>query len=101
MSDQQRSLKERDRVDNREPRLYEVIIYNDDFTTMDLVVKILREVFFLSHARASALMLEVHNSVKAVVGQYTYDIAVSKTNKAIRMARQEGFPLRLEIQPVE
>lgn len=101
MSDQQRSIKERDRIDNREPQQYEVIIYNDDFTPMDLVVLILRYVFFKPQAEAEALMLAVHNSDKAVVGTYTYDIAVSKINKAQGVARDNGYPLRLECQPVE
>ena len=100
MADQQRSLKERDRIDFREPQKYEVIIFNDDFTTMELVVKILKEVFFKPHLEAEALMLQVHHSDKAVVGVYPYDIAVSKVNKAVAIARQNGYPLRLEIQSV-
>ena len=98
MSDQQRSLKERERIDNREPNQYEVIIYNDDFTPMDLVVRILREVFFKPHSEALALMLQVHHSDKAVVGSYSYDIAVSKVRKATAIARDHGAPLRLEVQ---
>lgn len=101
MPNQQRSLKERERTDNREPGKYDVIIYNDDFTTMDMVVKILREVFFKPQAEALDLMLRVHHSDKAVVGSYIYDIAVSKVSRATAMAREEGFPLRLEIQPAE
>ena len=101
MAQQQRNIKERDRIDTREPQQYEVIIYNDDFTPMELVVQILRQVFFKPLAQAEALMLTVHHSDKAVVGKYTYDIAVSKINKAQGLARQQGFPLRLDCQPVE
>ena len=46
-------------------------------------------------------MLQVHHSDKAVVGIYSYDIAVSKTNKATRMAREQGYPLRLTVEPEE
>ena len=46
-------------------------------------------------------MLQVHHANKAVVGIYTYDIAVSKANKAINMAREKGFPLRLTVEPEE
>ena len=46
-------------------------------------------------------MLMVHHSDKAVVGIYSYDIAVSKVNKATQMARDEGFPLRLTYEPEE
>jgi ATP-dependent Clp protease adaptor protein ClpS len=44
-------------------------------------------------------MLQVHHSDKAVVGIYSYDIAASKVNKATRMAREQGFPLRLTVEP--
>ena len=101
MAKEQSSVRERQRVDLDEPRRYKVTIYNDDFTTMEFVVKILRVVFFKSPADAEALMLQVHHSDKAVVGIYSYDIAVSKVNKATQMAREEGFPLRLTYEPEE
>lgn len=85
----------------KEPRRYKVIIHNDDFTTMDFVVEVLKTVFFYSDEKAEALMLQVHHSNKAVVGIYTYDIAVSKANKATNMAREKGFPLRLTVEPEE
>lgn len=99
MAKEQSSTRERQRTDLREPRRYKVTIYNDDFTSMEFVVKILMLVFFKSQAEAEKLMLQVHHSDKAVVGIYSYDIAVSKVNKATQMARQEGFPLRLTYEP--
>ena len=99
MPKQQSSIRERSRTDIREPRRYKVTIHNDDFTSMEFVVRILVEVFFKNHAEAEALMLQVHHSDKAVVGIYSYDIAVSKVHKATRMAREEGFPLRLTYEP--
>ena len=99
MPQEQSATRERQRTDLREPRRYKVTIYNDDFTTMEFVVKILVEVFFKSEAEAEALMLQVHHSDKAVVGIYTYDIAVSKVQKATLMAREANFPLRLTYEP--
>lgn len=101
MAKEQSQLRERQRTNLKEPRRYKVIIYNDDFTTMEFVVKILRVVFFKSEAEAEALMLKVHHSDKAVVGIYSYDIAVSKVDKATNMAQSEGFPLRLTYEPEE
>ena len=60
---------------------------------------ILVQVFFKSEEEAQTLMLQVHHSDKAVVGIYSYDIAASKVNKATRMAREQGFPLRLTVEP--
>ncbi len=95
MAKQQSSVSERERTDLREPRRYKVYIHNDDFTTMDFVVKVLTVVFFKTRAEAEALMLKVHHSDKALVGVYSYDIAVSKVRRATQMAREAGFPLRL------
>ncbi len=99
MPQEQSQIRERQRTDLREPRRYKVTIYNDDFTPMDFVVKVLKEVFFKSTTDAEQLMLKVHHSDKAVVGIYTYDIAVSKVQKARQMARESGYPLRLSYEP--
>lgn len=93
------NIRERVGTDIREPRRYKVIIFNDDFTTMDFVVKVLREVFFKLLPEAQALMLAVHKSGQAVVGIYSLDIAKSKVKKATDMARKENFPLRLIYKP--
>ena len=99
MPQEQSQIKERQRTDLREPQRYKVTIHNDDFTPMDFVVKVLTQVFFKQPAETEKLMLQVHHSDKAVVGIYTYDIAVSKVKRATMMARNEGFPLRLTYEP--
>ena len=101
MAKEQSSTRERQRTNLREPRRYKVTIYNDDFTTMEFVVMILTQVFFKSEAEAEALMLKVHHSDKAVVGIYSYDVATSKARKATNMAREQGYPLRLTVEPEE
>ena len=99
MAKEQSAVRERQRTDLREPRRYKVTIYNDDFTTMDFVVKVLKWVFFKKEEEAQALMLKVHHVGQAVVGVYSYDVAVSKVQRATQMAREEGYPLRLECLP--
>lgn len=99
MPQEQSHIRERERTDLREPHRYQVVIHNDDFTTMEFVVMLLKEVFFFSEENALALMLQVHHSNKAVVGIYTYDIAVSKAQKATNMARENGYPLRITVEP--
>ena len=101
MANEQSQIRERQRTDIREPRKFKVIIYNDDFTTMEFVVMILVQVFLKSENEAQTLMLQVHHSDKAVVGIYSYDIAVSKARKATNMAREQGYPLRLTVEPAE
>ncbi len=99
MAKEQTGIRERQHTKLREPRRYKVIIFNDDFTSMEFVVKILIQVFFKSEVEAERLMLHVHHGDQAVVGIYTYDVAHSKVRKATDMAREEGFPLRLAVEP--
>lgn len=79
--------------------LYDIIFLNDDFTTMDFVIDVLRKVFFLNATIAATVMLNVHKKGSCIVGTYTLDIAQSKQQKAIAMAQQAGFPLRIKILP--
>ena len=75
-----------------------VVFYNDDFTTMEFVVDVLVSIFNKSHDEAEGLMRMVHEQGSSVVGVYTYDIAVSRTNLTIQAARKNGFPLRVEVE---
>jgi len=100
MPKEQTAIKERQKAKIDEPRQYSVIFHNDDFTTMDFVVMVLKQVFFKNDAEANTLMLKVHRVGQAVVGVYVYDIAQSKAKKAMQMAREDGYPLRITVQPV-
>lgn len=94
----QGEIKERTKINIQEPRRYKVIMHNDDFTTMDFVVEILIDVFHKDNAEAERLMLLVHESGKATVGVYPYDIAVTKVQVSKERAKQAGFPFRLTIE---
>ncbi len=93
MAQQQSATKEHTRY--KKPRMYEVIVYNDDVTTMDFVVDMLTHIFNKSENEAEALMLHIHNHGQATVGVYTYDIARTKVQLATAAAQEKGFPLRL------
>lgn len=99
MGDSSSNVKERQGILIGTPKQYKVVMHNDDFTTMEFVVKVLKSVFFKSDVEAESLMLAIHKSGKAVVGVYTYDVAASKVRKATLMAREENFPLRLTCSP--
>ncbi len=94
----QGETKESTRIRIREPKQYKVIMHNDDFTTMDFVVDILRDIFHKDEMEAERLMLLVHEVGKAVVGSYPYDIAVSKVQTAATRAKAEGFPFRMTLE---
>lgn len=94
-------ISEKTRLRTKEPQRYDVILHNDDVTTMDFVVYVLQQVFFLSTERATTLMLDVHNNGSAIAGTYPYDIALSKAKKTTQMADSAGFPLRVSIAPTK
>ncbi len=92
-------VKSRVRVLIEEPRQYKVIFHNDDFTTMEFVTDVLRRVFNKPADEAVTLMMRVHQEGQAVVGIYSYDVAMTKASQATAMARNEGFPLKITCEP--
>lgn len=83
----------------KNPDNYDVIFLNDNFTTMDFVIEVLKKVFFHNGTVATTIMVTIHRKGSCVVGTYILDIAQSKQQKAIEMAQKAGFPLRIKIQP--
>ena len=79
------------RVDK--PSLYKVLLHNDNYTTMDFVVSVLRNVFNKSTVTAVQIMLAVHRQGVGVAGVYTYEIAEDKVAKVTELARASQFPL--------
>lgn len=82
----------------KRPSQWEVVLLNDDFTPMDFVVRILMDVFALSRARATHVMLRVHHEGQASVGAYPLNVAKLKKSLAEEQARQERHPLALELR---
>ena len=75
------------------PKQFEVILLNDDYTTMEFVVKVLRQFFHKDSLVAEAIMLKVHIDGEAVCGTYSYDVAQSKVTQVIDYSRQNEQPL--------
>lgn len=92
-------VKTRERVLIDEPQQYKVVFFNDDFTTMEFVAHVLQVVFGKPSNDAVLLMLKVHREGQAVVGVYTYDVAMTKAAIATSMARDQGYPLRIVCEP--
>lgn len=84
----------------KEPEKYKVILLNDDYTTMEFVVAVLMEIFHKSASDANRIMLDVHKKGRGIVGEYTWDIAVTKMTQVHIAAEAQGFPLRCIIEPV-
>lgn len=77
----------------KEPPRYAIYLHNDDYTTMEFVVRVLMEVFYKKREEAVDLMLKVHNDGQARCGAYVKEIAVTKQQMVHSRAREAGFPL--------
>jgi len=80
------------------PKLFKVLLHNDDFTTMDFVVFILQHVFARTDAEAFTIMLKVHNDGIGIAGVYPLEIATMKSQKAINLARSRQYPLLCTVE---
>jgi ATP-dependent Clp protease adaptor protein ClpS len=83
------------------PRMWRVLLHNDDYTTQDFVVAVLEAIFYKSHAEAVAIMMSVHRSGIGVAGIYTHDVAETKVKSVQQMAEQHEFPLLVTMEPEE
>lgn len=92
-------LLEEERTSTKKPRPWNVVLHNDDYTTMDFVQMILITIFHHPPAAAAQLMLAVHEKGHAVAGTFTRDIAETKASEAMSMARNEGHPLKCTVEP--
>ena len=86
-----------DRV--QKPRRYNVILHNDNYTPRSFVVVVLEEIFRLPRARATRVMMAVHQSDRGIIAAYPHSIAESKSNKTNTLAREYGYPLMTSIEP--
>jgi ATP-dependent Clp protease adaptor protein ClpS len=81
------------------PRRFKVIFHNDDYTTQEFVVDVLMRFFHKSDAEARHIMLTVHFKGAAVAGVYTKDVAETKAQQVMDLAREHGMPLLLTTEP--
>lgn len=89
----------RERPAQRTPRLYRVLLHNDDYTAMEFVVDVLVRFFGKTATEASRVMLEVHHAGVGVAGVYTRDVAETRVAQVTAEARREGYPLLLTTEP--
>ena len=90
----------KERVDQapREPALYNVILLNDDYTTMEFVMEILEMLFQKSPVEAYRIMMHVHRNGRGLAGVYTYEVAETKAEQVGSLAKDAGFPLRATLE---
>ena len=92
------ATRNKEKLKVKKPSLYKVIMHNDDFTTMEFVVEVLKTVFNKDINTSNKIMMDVHKIGRGIVGVYPYDIAATKVAIALGMAKEEGFPFNITIE---
>lgn len=92
------ATKDRTELKTQEPTLFNVILLNDDYTTMDFVLQILETLFQKSPAEAFRIMMQVHRNGRGLAGVYTWEVAETKADAVAVQAADAGFPLRATIE---
>jgi ATP-dependent Clp protease adaptor protein ClpS len=80
------------------PRMYKVVLLNDDYTPMEFVVHVLERFFGLTHAQAFEIMLTVHKKGLAVVGVFSFEVAETKVAQVMDFARRHQHPLQCTME---
>ena len=87
-------VAERKAAKAKPPRMYQVVMLNDDFTPMEFVVMVLQEYFGLGLETATQIMLKIHHDGRAVCGVFSKDVAATKVELVLAAARRSGHPLQ-------
>jgi ATP-dependent Clp protease adaptor protein ClpS len=87
-------VAERKAARTKPPRMYQVVLLNDDFTPMEFVVMVLQEYFKLDLETSTQIMLKIHHEGRGVCGVFTKDIASTKVELVLAAARRYGHPLQ-------
>jgi ATP-dependent Clp protease adaptor protein ClpS len=90
--------REKQQVEPEHPRMYKVLLLNDHYTTVDFVIWVLMEVFGKDGNSAYRIMLDVHHRGKGLAGVYTRDIAESKADRTMKLARENGMPFKAVVE---
>ena len=95
------SLLAETRIDERlqHPRMWRVLLHNDDYTTQEFVVWVLETVFQKPRAEAFSIMMNVHRSGLGLAGVFTHDVAQTKVRKTQQLAEEHEFPLLVTMEP--
>jgi ATP-dependent Clp protease adaptor protein ClpS len=95
-TDIQTLTKEKVKLD--EPGLYDVIFLNDNVTTQEFVVRVIKQIFNKTQEQAEAIMKKIHNDGQGTVGSYVHEVAEQKGIETTLLARQEGMPLQIKVK---
>ena len=88
--------KEKIKLD--EPSLYDVIFLNDNITTQQFVIKVIKQIFNKTQEQAEVIMKKIHTNGQGTVGSYVHEVAEQKGIETTLLARQENYPLQVKVK---
>jgi ATP-dependent Clp protease adaptor protein ClpS len=88
----------RSKTQTKKPAMYKVLMLNDDYTPMEFVIHVLERFFSKNHDEASQIMMHVHQKGVGVCGVYTYEVAETKVNQTMDLARKHQHPLQCTLE---
>ena len=88
----------KEKIKLEEPGLYDVIFLNDNITTQEFVIRVLKQIFNKSQDEATAIMSKIHKNGQGTVGSYVHELAEQKGIETTLLARQEGMPLQVKVK---
>jgi ATP-dependent Clp protease adaptor protein ClpS len=83
----------------KQPRMWRVLLHNDDYTTQEFVVWVLESIFQKARGEAFAIMMSVHQSGQGTAGVFTHDVAETKVKATKQLAEEHEFPLLVTMEP--
>lgn len=92
------AVKERTSEQVKEPALFNVVLLNDDYTPMQFVIDVLETLFQKSPSEAYRIMMQVHLNGRGIAGVYPWDVAETKVESLLSLAREAGYPLQATIE---
>ena len=95
------TVVEESRPKLKKPRMFQVVLLNDDYTPMEFVVELIEQFFYKSRENATRIMLKIHTEGKGVCGIYTEDVAETKAAVVNKYSMDNQHPLLCEIEPCD
>ena len=88
----------KEKIKLEEPGLYDVIFLNDNITTQEFVIRVLKQIFNKTQEQADSIMKKIHTDGQGIVGSYVHEVAEQKGIETTLLARQEGMPLQIKVK---
>jgi len=85
-------------VQTKRPPWFKVVLLNDDYTPMDFVVFLIKDIFHRNHEEAVSIMLDIHKKGAGVCGVFTRDVAETKAELVITLSRRNEYPLQCRVE---